>query len=159
MTHASCLLGTTWSSKLGEDFRISHPRVGLVGGILYGDIVSHYCPATTLWSLPKDLELEPASQEVVQQIATLADSIKTSYPELTNNFDTLYAAWKGTWFSTFNMALQQRYSLLCSPLSIFLPTQLFSQLCCPGNWTTVGGCSRFRTDCSTSSCCKTDNWR
>ncbi|KFZ13841.1 hypothetical protein V502_06411 [Pseudogymnoascus sp. VKM F-4520 (FW-2644)] len=107
MTHASCLVGTTWSSKLGEEFRISHTRVGLVGGILYGDIVSHYCPATTSWSLPKDLELEPANQEVVQQIATLADSIKTSYPELTNNFDTLYAAWKETWFLTFNMALQQ----------------------------------------------------
>ncbi|KAF3129164.1 hypothetical protein TWF703_009008 [Orbilia oligospora] len=97
----------SWESKMGALVRMLHQESGLSDdGIFesfYGN-PSFWCkraPGAAAASVdPSTMSVEASDdQESIDRIAHFANSLDGSFPRTATVFDTLFAAWKGTWFT------------------------------------------------------------
>lgn len=104
MTHASVRYDySDFESKLGASLRITHARTDLEGG-MYGSIltsfVQSYSKNADLSKL-KELALEVDKNKVTisnqERNSIITDAKKVSQDSNTNNFESLFEAWKQEW--------------------------------------------------------------
>jgi hypothetical protein len=100
MTHASRREENKWSSKLGSNIRITHPRYKLQGGN-YGYITVFYTPSPTQASMPALGATAPATEATetaadTAKIASLVEHSAGAFPVLAANFNQNWDAWRST---------------------------------------------------------------
>lgn len=109
MTHGSVYLtinmndiGSTWTSKRGENILITHTRGGLAGpGSFYGDVQQYY--KQSLANAPEPPLAEALSRRPrmyalsEQELTVIKEKVDAVDELLKERFDQVYAAWQRTW--------------------------------------------------------------
>jgi hypothetical protein len=117
MTHA-CVSGLghgpRWESKCGAWVRLQHGLTEMEGGVLYGSVVGFYAESETADEPPRVVTMKTQSL-LKSDLKFIRERVQQIGPEMKEQFEAAYRAWKEACEHPFILASSNPYSRTQTP--------------------------------------------